>query len=729
MGSILVACVPARVEFYDRDSQTDVILNEQTTNSAISLATTRTQVYLDYLSSRTTTSTVTPTIGWLRIPSASDLSSDYVVQFTTPIPSWTPQPTAAVRNTYRLRTWDPDLASDLVKVMEEYPENLTRDQRGYLHASYEYSFRFAAITEMEAAYRFPTSPHAKEWITASLYNRLRSVQPNLGVEYGELIVNSLNNRETDIETLPQWFFELAQPLRLEVLDSEPPKGYSLSKILFINPWGAGLNGGLYIWLLQKDSQFVSYPLDSAQEIFMGDGDVSLDLVDLTGDGVPEAVVRYLDWRSFNFHSGSLEVFDLTRTPPVRLDFYPNPAYSEIANWLPAQPTWGFPGITMQIPFATESTGCGQFGPTWIYHWTGDNFVLNSMKAPSKEEMDDDPRCADEMLSWFLLNLAIDGNEPATYLLEQLLDGYPRSDSDGSQVSHDQLGYEMAIALAYHGKVDAAIAQLGKIIDDRGDVPTIWFESSTKFLNAYQQEDDLLRACLLVNNCSNSLSVEQLVSLIDPADFPDILQILNQLGLGTSQSGAYDFDRDGQLEYWLYEYQPYGVFPFWIFSLTEGSVQSLRAAYVSNQTDHPKVRIQWEGTINGFFQYKVVSDPSDSDGDEFFYWNPSSHPNVLTNGDSYTAITRIFIDLLSDEISPQAALAQMDDLRGRIVPYTNYVVERFGCEIDSYMSYVTALSYEMEGQVEEAARRYWDLWHQDPQSPYAIMARAKLEVIR
>ncbi len=47
----------------------------------------------------------------------------------------------------------------------------------------------------------------------------------------------------------------------------------------------------------------------------------------------------------------------------------------------------------------------------------------------------------------------------------------------------------------------------------------------------------------------------------------------------------------------------------------------------------------------------------------------------------------------------------------------------------YTYYLAGLSYELSGDQQKAAQVYWQLWHDFPDSPYAIMAQYKLESVR
>jgi len=47
----------------------------------------------------------------------------------------------------------------------------------------------------------------------------------------------------------------------------------------------------------------------------------------------------------------------------------------------------------------------------------------------------------------------------------------------------------------------------------------------------------------------------------------------------------------------------------------------------------------------------------------------------------------------------------------------------------WLWYMLGLAYELEGMADQAVKTYWQLWHDYPESPYAIMAQYKLELIQ
>jgi hypothetical protein len=47
---------------------------------------------------------------------------------------------------------------------------------------------------------------------------------------------------------------------------------------------------------------------------------------------------------------------------------------------------------------------------------------------------------------------------------------------------------------------------------------------------------------------------------------------------------------------------------------------------------------------------------------------------------------------------------------------------------AYTYYISGLSYELSGNQQKAAQVYWQLWHDFPESSYALLARYKLEAV-
>jgi hypothetical protein len=49
-------------------------------------------------------------------------------------------------------------------------------------------------------------------------------------------------------------------------------------------------------------------------------------------------------------------------------------------------------------------------------------------------------------------------------------------------------------------------------------------------------------------------------------------------------------------------------------------------------------------------------------------------------------------------------------------------------IRPYLQYLLGLAYELSGDEANAVHTYWQVWHDYPNNPYALMARHKLEPI-
>lgn len=300
------------------------------------------------------TSTIIPT----RLPTPT-------LWYGTPVPS----------AQYQLVEWTPALAEKLIAELEAYPDTLDEMERGRYYSEYYYAYHFASLAEAEAAYRFPDSAQAETWLWASAYNWLQSYRSNVGPIYSRLIVEALNQGKTDVTDLKSWFEGKEPRLSLEVIPLDLLRGYRSSQIIFIETIDEGSNviGGTYFWLLEDDSGFSIYSLESNRDYGLIDFETGIAFEDLTGDDIPEAIVTHIDWESGNWHGGDLEVFDLQEAPPKKLEFDPLPDDFEIGRWNPWVENNQLQGFQTQIAFYIEVGGCGWFGPTWNYRFDGTQF--------------------------------------------------------------------------------------------------------------------------------------------------------------------------------------------------------------------------------------------------------------------------------------------------------------------------------------------------------------------
>ena len=53
-------------------------------------------------------------------------------------------------------------------------------------------------------------------------------------------------------------------------------------------------------------------------------------------------------------------------------------------------------MSMHIPFAIETGGCYELGPTWVYRWSGEEFELEFIEPPTDQELEAAPICADAL---------------------------------------------------------------------------------------------------------------------------------------------------------------------------------------------------------------------------------------------------------------------------------------------------------------------------------------------
>lgn len=651
--------------------------------------------------------------------------------------AWTPYPTATLlvptpmnETQYRLVDWTPEKAEQLIATLEDYPETLSNYDRGRLDSLYYQAFEYVAFAQQEAALRFPVASKRDIWRWQGAYNALQSFSGDVGSLYGALLVDALNNGATSLMNLKPWFEERDPRLTLEITSLMPLLDYQDSQIALVKP-KESVCGGWAVWLVKIDSYYNAYSLKTGSTICYGEGEISIVLQDLTGDKVPEVIIRIVDWQSFGLHNGSSAIYQVSQIPPRRLQLDPEPYGIEIAYWDALENNGNATGVALQIPIGTDSmTACGQFGPIWNYHWNGDRFKLFQISPPPVDEMKNDPRCADIMTASL-----VSGNQFSLKAFNDLIAQYPRSGDYNFTMgdpwpTQGELRLQMGLNLAVQGNVAGAREQMQAILSLSVITPTYLNEAASSFLENYHAPDDLLSICLAFLNCQDTLSVSEMVSLIPPSRFDEISDILARMGVSISYVGMHDFDNEGVAEYWLLDCAPGTQFcSFWLFTLINDRFESKTETWIEVNSNY-----------NSPLQIEIV--PLQSDGDIYpyriningvtvyqsYYWNGSDAGTPLTGPEWIEYLIQIQNSLLSEEILPETAILQLRETKNLPLP-CHYSEGLSECIDDGHFRYLLGLAYELSGDSELAAQTYLDLWRSFPNSPFAIMAMAKLEPVR
>jgi len=628
---------------------------------------------------------------------------------------------------YQLADWTPERADQLIAVLKKYPDTLSFEERGYLESLYYWSFNFAAFAQAEAEYRFPDAVQATKWRWDRMFNQAQASQ-SIGEISVRLIMDGLNRGEVQIADLKDWFERNAPNMKLEFISQAPLLDYDSSQIILITPASNSvLGGGTYIWLLGKSSTYTAYSLESPNDFYYGDGEVRIDFQDLTGDMTPEVIIHHVDWGSFNMHYGYLDIFDLSRTPPRRLDLDQEPWDLEVANVKPFKENQKVVGVSMQTPIDVVSGGCGQFGPTWNYHWDGSVFQLSQIQPPTIDELKSDPRCADILIAWYLMPYARQGNQPAIEVMKELVDKFPFEPTEDIENSYrmahsqDELRFQFGLYLFDQGDIPGAREQMEAIRANSVISASGFAQYAKRFLNEYNSKSDFLHVCLAIHQCSSYFDVAKLVSFVPPSRFSEIINLLKQMGLQVRISGSYDLASNGQKEYFLITD---GVIDnFWIFSLSADQIKYSTFDFASYDNIE-NIHFTFLRNEHGMPVFLATNSDNEAESLVFYYPNKDETQESISEENADHRLKNITDELLSGLIAPETAITQLVELQNTRILCIDASNE--WCFPNAGYEYVLGLAYELSNNDILAVETYQHLWKSYPESPYAIMAMSKLE---
>lgn len=665
----------------------------------------------------TPTSTLSPTLRATFTPRPSGTPTASPTATVTPtltlVPSLTPAVPIEVNDRYTLNYWTPELAGNLIDILEAYPHTLSDFSRGPDDSGFYAAFRYALFAEREALLRFPTAPQARDWLWRAAYNMARTGDPRAGEIYTNLITQELNSGRVPLNGLYQWGLTRTPPLVIEIIPLEIPSGFLSSSLVKIS---AQENGSSYFWLLEDPSGFTSYPL-SNQFNFVHPSGVNYFIGDLLGPG--SSVVGL--YRTSNPGSLSYElptIYNLIGGQPVPLPFAPvNPP--EIGT--------DFTG-SWQSSASSSNAGDLEFSTTIFpacpvtvrhhYDWNGQAFVF----LDASYQINPDP----DLLGYceLVVNHAINiwGLEPAVQIMEALLpDWPPEIKIDGSAYPEDAVDewrYRLSIYSGLLGNLEQAKGYAQAIIQNPSIPGSRWVDPAQEFSTTYQVQRDIYRACLLSAYCDFRLAFQSLVRTIAPADNPQAINILRDAGVEIRSNGFFDFDLDGNRERWVViRHKPGYPLEFWILYFSETNANALfvntletdsaRVTYQEPLREPPVVLVDLD------IAFQLTRQGADLQPAIIPFT-----PNVVFSADrTGTELDRIEAHLLSGG-DPAQAIVDLTSLKNS----TFFTCSFIHCP---RYYYLTGLASELNSDERSAIDAYLEVWRRFLDSPYATMARFKL----
>lgn len=647
----------------------------------------------------TRTATITPTA------SGTPLS--------TLIPSLTPAFPSEFNDQYLLIPWTPELATELIALMEVYPETLSSFARGTNDQGYFDAFQYALFAQGEALHRFSTASQASEWLWQYAYNLARTGDSTAGQVYAEIITQELNKGDLEIEDLTEWGLNLSPQITLNAQSLNSSQGEAQNWLVSVS---IEENGSSYFWLIEDSGGFVSYPLTSDFN-FIQPSEVDYFIDSLVGTN--NTVVGIYPTTMYDTQQYvPPRIFELSQRPPQELqfeEFSPPPIAPEFVNiWEPIQDdqTIG------DLQFSDTLFAACPVTVTHTYEWNGFNFTFLFADYQIEPETDLLGYCE------IVVNHAINtwGVEPTIQLMEQLLPSWPPElTPDGDPYPADALDewqYRLSIYHALLGDQAKSREYANNIVSNPTSTESTWISPAEDFLETYQDQRDIYQACLPSIFCNPRYAFQSLVETINPQEMPDLINILRDNGVSIRSNGYFDFDNDGETERWIVvRHHPGTPLELWIIFSGETNLEpvfvktmdtdEIRILFVEPLSEPPTVVIEPD------FTFTVVRQ------------GPEQEPIIVIVEQTVVFSsdrTAMDLDFLEATLFSGGDPAFVRDELLVLRDSPHFTCSYLLCP--RYL-YLLGLSNELAKDDRLAVDAYLELWRNFIDSPYATMARFKL----
>ena len=671
------------------------------------------------------TSTITPT------PTITKTSRPTFTPTITPSPSRTLTPTTTLtppgpptitaaqplptNALYSLHDWDAQDADELILRMEDVPNLLSEKARGEDNSGYYQAFSFPLNALREALLRFPDAPQAAAWKTRLAYDLALTSHPSAGEVYADLIVTALNQGDVTLENLPAWFKQLEPRLELDVLDLDPPEGYTSASLVEIRG-----PGSIFIRLVEKPGAYQGEALADYFN-FSNPPDMQVILSDLTspdGSG-PENLALYDAHSPASLSAPAPRVFDLSGFPALELPFLPGAKDFPLGidsrlYWAVQHPSGGKNDLVFRstvfpsCPVTVERT----------YAWNGTAFEAGQPRfipQPNLPTLNTCPTLVDHAAaSW--------GPAGAAAVLEAILPNWPpEHDLEGNPYpddARDEFRFRAGLYQALGGSFDRARETMQSLVDSPTIADSRWIQPAKSFSEAYQKPEDLYRACVGAAECDADLAIAALLDGLPASELPNAPEWFSRLGIAARSSGFFDFDGDGINERWfMVRNRPLEKLSLWILAAFKDTLDAVPLgtldvdkpafAYVDEEARPPVV------SVDGQYGIQMVRDPLDGTP----YVSRAEIPPLFPNR---------YQNALQAAEAKLWAGADLRDVRRDLITIQTVpgLVCRGTWSCDPYY-YLLGLVNELIGDERAAVDAYLELWRNYSRSPYTTMARLKL----
>lgn len=689
----------------------------------------------------TTTPSITPTPSRTYTPRPTLSPTITHTPTKTYTPTLTPTPTGPptltpvspwfTTSNYLLRDWTAEDADRLIQLLNYYPNTMAESERGSDYRNYNQAFSYAAFAQREALLRFPDADQAPSWRWGLAYNLARLGSEEAGEQFAKVISNGLNKGETKIDGLPKWFHQTDPRFTLRVTQMTTIPGYLSAHLVEVEG-----NGSAFIAVLETSNAFQAYSLLSAFDYNQSLAPVTTPLPvssiapipdyvafssDLTADDIPEIIIYKTNPQKFQ----SLElprIFTLTDTPPEELFF--DPAYMPFNVGMEYQNQWlVMPTETGKnhLAFKASVFPLCKVNIILQFDWNGTTFTPVEQQfntTPSDESM---PFCH------YIVDHAANvwGPGAAISLMEILLPSWPPAKMDDGSATPldaiDEWRFRLGIYHALVGDTDVAHRYLMQVATEPSLPASRYVTPAKEFLIAYQQDQDIYRACTKIEDCNASLALQRLIDRLSSSEFQTITEYLFDSGVTLRATGYFDFDGDGQKDLWFtVRHRTEDKLELWILMPYSRHIAGLNMGILDanvpslnyyDPKEYPNVVF-----LYGTLAIRIERSPFNQQPYVTYPDLPNEYPNRFKEGVD-ASIQSLFSG--GDITSIREKLLALKKYPGLIC------VNTWSC--DQYY-YLLGLTSEMLGDKYSAIENYHKLWMDYSKSPYTTMARLKLKDI-
>lgn len=671
----------------------------------------------------------------------------------TSFPTYPPLPTLAPvipdgdSSTYRLAPQTADQADEAITRIEqkipllEY-EPLPSDAPGAM-INYGIYYTAAWYAAWDALIYFPTDPRSQAWRwKMAYYMTLAGDGDDAAQIYMDQITTVLNSGQVNASDLENWFqsgqLEKTMYTPLFTLEQQPliipniQDGHLITiGKLKDNP------GGICLLVVKNAEKYVVYKVYNGfsprgyELIFSNQ--IICSIKDVTDDGIPEIIVD--QYRGGHNGMITVQIYSVTSLPPQVMPF--TSLQEENLD------VWN--GYIQDYPISNNRTQIQVYIPvgeqncnnyyTRYYQWNGKWFDLDHQDLHFEIPMsigDQERFCTDMLLSG-----AYDlPKEDEIFFLDHAIQAYRPHAGTFADVLN-QLITRKAISHAFDGNLEEARSTLVEITQTSALQDSIWAESAQIFLERYQQPADLYRACSafisfirrmepdsffsLITLCYSTNTIDYILTDIYPSiPLDQVTTTLKEIGVEIAAEGRFDFNQDGKQEYWFTLIRPEEIddYQLWIVAESKDS-STFFVGYYETNSARPNfltetVRGQIIVDYGGEDRFTVTNDPVTSEPE--IDWISESNPDLLMdkevqrakqNAEKFSELRRqLFSNGNAASIYKQ--MLQIEEINSDVFHYT------------------LALSAELAGEESDAIKRYYAIWKTYPESPFATLARLKLQ---